>query len=862
MWPRIITIELLAGVIAIMPLNGCPCPMSPPMVLTTSPADNATSVPLTATVSVTFDRAAIPESLQGSITPEIEFTQAWSQDNTVVTVTPSTPLASNTTYTVTVSACSFADACSLMAPVTFGFTTAGTIPPPESGFYVSANASGASDNNDGLAPTYEGGMRGPWLTIGHAVATMRAGDTTHVLPGTYQESMIRFSHAGTASAPILLSGAGSADVIVDGGGSQAGMIIDPGVGYVTLQGLTVRNLAEHGIVVGLEVSAQRTAGIEMRDVYVSNYGGGTSLYAAGVIMYNVDEFSLDDLETSDGAFNGVQLVSCTNGTVTDSRLHGNTAPLSNGIEIQQGHDITVSNCVAYDNDGYGFDISLWPKEPPFAHSITIEGCFAYDNRNAGFAANSRAHDLIFRRNVAWRNCHASPSNEMGGFVCYDGAYDVTFEHNVSIDNNGPGFFVSNSSWDQVIAFAPLPSNSHTFRNNIAHGNGSEWPALYVPGTNEWTVIAEHITPATKRWTRLPCGIAYGLGLEVTLDDVGSALGVAEIVFEIGDQFRFAGGALAADGVGLDVVVQVLVGVQFGAVARQEEQADPTPVGVQPVARRRRAMHRMPIHDQEHAPPPLTQQPPAEADEHFGVERALEDQEAQMAAVGDARHQIGPEPLPRTRNHRRPAAAAVAAAGLMIAARPELVAPVNLGVFGLGLLRDRRVRVLLPVRHRRRVALVGPPQRLLRCEAPAFQIAAHRPHRNLQARPLRDQVADRFARPEREGQLELIGRAIGDLLHDGCGLVRGQTRFWSPPALLRTQRGDVALRNLPQPGVDRGSRDAEGACRRRLRHAAANGRDDPHPNLLLGIRREPTCIEVTHTESISQQFDMSNIMCPD
>lgn len=40
--------------------------------------------------------------------------------------------------------------------------------------------------------------------------------------------------------------------------------------------------------------------------------------------------------------------------------------------------------------------------------------------------------------------------------------------------------------------------------------------------------------------------------------------------------------------------------------------------------------------------PLAEPPPAEAEEDFRVERAFEDQEAQMAAVGDARHQVGPE----------------------------------------------------------------------------------------------------------------------------------------------------------------------------------------------------------------------------
>ncbi|TWT45153.1 hypothetical protein RAS1_15750 [Phycisphaerae bacterium RAS1] len=382
---------------------------------------------------------------------------------------------------------------------------------------------------------------------------------------------------------------------------------------------------------------------------------------------------------------------------------------------------------------------------------------------------------------------------------------------------------------------PVPGGAASGNVHVQVGGGA-------PGQFDQLVI---ITPVTKHWTFLPCGVAHGFGLEVIPDDVGSALRVAEVALEIGDQLGFGGGPLAADGVGFDVVVQVLVGVQLGAVARQEEDADAVSVGVQPIARRGRAMHRMTVHDQEHAPPPLAQQAAAEADEDLGVERAFEDQEAQMAAVGDAGHQVGPEALPRAGNHWRDAAPAVAAAGLMIAARPELVAPVNLAVFGLGLLHDRRILLLLPALHGRRVAFVRPPQRLLRREAPALQVAARRSHRNVQAGALRDQVADRLARPEREGQLELIGRAVGDLPDDGRGLLRRQTRLRRPAALLGAQRGDVAGLDLGQPGVDRGARDAERAGRDRLLRAAADRRDDANANLLLGLRRQPACIELAH-----------------
>ena len=41
-------------------------------------------------------------------------------------------------------------------------------------YYVAANEPGASDSNNGLYPTHQGGQDGPWLTIQQAADTMTA----------------------------------------------------------------------------------------------------------------------------------------------------------------------------------------------------------------------------------------------------------------------------------------------------------------------------------------------------------------------------------------------------------------------------------------------------------------------------------------------------------------------------------------------------------------------------------------------------------------------------------------------------------------------------------------------------------------
>jgi hypothetical protein len=437
---RLVECFVTLSVVTLVTITGCPYPLSFGVVLSTSPADGTSNVPLNAAISVSFDRAAIPDTLDGAIEPAVTYTVAWSQGNTVVTVTPTAPLAANTRYTATITACQFADGALLSGPVTFSFTTAadggtggGAVPGTGTGatYYVAANAAGTSDSNDGLAQTHEGGTRGPWLTIGHAVATMQAGDTTQILAGSYAEA-IRFTRSGAANEPITLSGTGADQVIIDGGGTEdATVLLDPEVGYVTVEGLTVQNCGAVGIGAGPAPAepeqpedTRRSNNIVIRNVHVDGYSW------AGILLHNADQFTLDGVLTDHGGSVGVLLENCAHGTVENSTFRNNpTLPphYAHGLETQRGHHITIRNCTAYNNQNFGFDISVYPHVPPegdcdypldealawVCHDIVVEECLAYDNGNAGFVVNNGSYDVVFRRNVSWSN-----GSGWGGFLTY------------------------------------------------------------------------------------------------------------------------------------------------------------------------------------------------------------------------------------------------------------------------------------------------------------------------------------------------------------------------------------------------------------------------------------------------------------
>jgi len=143
-------------------------------------------------------------------------------------------------------------------------------------YYVAVNQPGASDDNNGLYPTYHDGQDGPWLTIQHAANTMTAGDVTYVRAGTYYESGISFAHSGAPGAPITLANYGSEQVVIDGSQATDG---DPGIwmleggGHYVIQGFTIRNMGWSGIATD-EDTTEPFQDITIRDCIVHDNGCG------------------------------------------------------------------------------------------------------------------------------------------------------------------------------------------------------------------------------------------------------------------------------------------------------------------------------------------------------------------------------------------------------------------------------------------------------------------------------------------------------------------------------------------------------------------------------------------------------------
>ncbi len=256
---------------------------------------------------------------------------------------------------------------------------------------------------------------------------------------------------------------------------------------------------------------------------------------------------------------------------------------------------------------------------------------------------------------------------------------------------------------------------------------------------------------------------------------------------------------------------------------------------------------MSIHDQEDLSIGLPLETAHEVNEHVRVEMAFEHAEAKPAAVGDGRHHTAATALTACLlsqarqaawDHGGLPAHAVAAPALIVHAHAYFVFPPEGGTLLLGLLTELRIFCFQPARLRLRIALIRTRQRLLRGHAPAFQTAPHRPDRNLHTGPSGDQLCDRFPRPQKERQLELIRTPIAYLALHLPRVRRFQPGLGRTPSTPRYETLVSLGLMARQPSVDRLPRNTKHAAGLHLRHPFfGHGSNHAASQILLRFRRQ-------------------------
>ncbi|MFP5348940.1 MAG: right-handed parallel beta-helix repeat-containing protein, partial [Gammaproteobacteria bacterium] len=180
------------------------------------------------------------------------------------------------------------------------------------------------------APGGDGSAARPYTTIGAAIAQATAGTRIRIAAGTYGAIGTYSNLRGTASAPIALVGTGA--VVIDTGRSaQALHLIDPR--YVVIDGITVQNIAPHGINIddGGDYSTPAEY-VVLRNVTFRDIGTGGNndcLKLSGVDRFYIEGSSFSGCNRGEA----IDMVGCHDGVISGNRFFN--LPV-NGVQTKGG----------------------------------------------------------------------------------------------------------------------------------------------------------------------------------------------------------------------------------------------------------------------------------------------------------------------------------------------------------------------------------------------------------------------------------------------------------------------------------------------------------------------------------------------
>ena len=125
--------------------------------------------------------------------------------------------------------------------------------------------------------------------------------------------------------------------------------------------------------------------------------------------------------------------------------------------------------------------------------------------------------------------------------------------------------------------------------------------------------------------------------------MGFALGSADVASDDAAHVPAVDGSLAADGVGLHVLVEELVRVQLRALGREKERLGLRRVSFEPALRPRGLVDRVPVDDEDFSSC-VSYQASEELREYGRVELLLEEHEDELLPVRDRGDHVAPKAL--------------------------------------------------------------------------------------------------------------------------------------------------------------------------------------------------------------------------
>jgi parallel beta-helix repeat protein len=398
---------------------------TPPTVSSISPSNGATNVSISPAITVTFSETMNASSITAGTFTVNGVTGSISVNGAGATFTPSSALASSTSYTVTIVGGSSGVKDAAGNPLASNYTWTFTTSAP-----IACGSATVLCVDDTAGPTQQ------YATIQAAVNVAIAGDTVLVYDGTYTGFVV--SASGTSSNPIVIKAQGSSAVINQPNSRGEGITIS-NASYVTVEGFTITNIPGYGLASHDATPDSPMHGLVIRGNTVQNSGTGSTANSPNIyISEGADSLIENNIASGSVQSHGIYLA---NGGSDNTIVRGNRCFNNAKAGIHFNGDITVGG------DGY-------------ETGLTIENNILYNNSGNGLNMDG-VGDSTIRNNVIYNNSpHAMRAFQIDAA---QGPRNLKIVNNTFVESNTGGGAVLKITEDQ---------GGHTIFNNIMINDGS------------------------------------------------------------------------------------------------------------------------------------------------------------------------------------------------------------------------------------------------------------------------------------------------------------------------------------------------------------------------------------------------------
>ncbi|MEE9377332.1 MAG: right-handed parallel beta-helix repeat-containing protein [Candidatus Lokiarchaeia archaeon] len=299
---------------------------------------------------------------------------------------------------------------------------------------------------------------------------------------------------GTYSEPYVIE-----DLVIDGGGSGSGILIENSIVFFRIENCTVYNSGDpHSSDAGIRLDRASNGSI-IENNCSNNIGNGISLRNMcknNTISRNV---------MSDNGASGIVLSSgCNNNTIWDNLIYGsesngivvlcndnvvkenNVSDCKNGIYLDYSDNNEISGNIANNNTEYG--IYLHDE----ANNNTISNNTVNDNQDSGIFVEYKCHNNVISGNTANYN------NNWGIYLYLWCTLNTISGNTVNNNTRGIGFIQSsynnvsgnNVNYNDDYGISLASSNNLTISGNTASYNGDY--GIYLDFSNNNIEISGNI----------------------------------------------------------------------------------------------------------------------------------------------------------------------------------------------------------------------------------------------------------------------------------------------------------------------------------------------------------------------------------